>query len=107
MAEVKFPFVARSRDEMSLSKNTIIRLAPKGRQPNIKGWLLASDGENQGLVPANYIKVMFSFSFVNFEVKEAFFIQHIRVLHNSLYLTRFSRSNLDPRGTLPRVSSPS
>jgi len=58
VAEVKFPFVARSRDEMNLSKNTIVRLAPKARQPNIKGWLLASDGENQGLVPANYIKVL-------------------------------------------------
>lgn len=58
VAEVKFPFVARNQDELSLSKNTIIRLAPKHRQPNIRGWLLASDGDKQGLIPANYIKVL-------------------------------------------------
>jgi len=58
LAEVKFPFTARSDDELPLSANTIIRLAPKSRQPNIRGWLLASDGERQGLVPANYIKVL-------------------------------------------------
>lgn len=57
VAEVKFPFDARSQDELSLSKNTVIRLAPKHKQPNVQGWLLASDGETQGLVPANYIKV--------------------------------------------------
>ena len=61
VAEVKFPFVARSQDELNISKNTVIRLAPKHRQPNIQGWLLASDGEHQGLVPANYIKVYIIF----------------------------------------------
>lgn len=58
LAEVKFPFTARSTDELSLSVNTIIRLAPKNRQPNIRGWLLAAEGDNQGLVPANYIKIL-------------------------------------------------
>ena len=57
MAEVKFSFSAQKSDELSISANTIIRLAPKHQQPNIRGWLLASDGENQGLIPANYVKV--------------------------------------------------
>lgn len=51
--------MARSHDELTISKNTVIRLAPKHRQPNVQGWLLASDGESQGLIPANYIKVYF------------------------------------------------
>lgn len=58
VAEVKFPFTARSNDELTVTANTIIRLAPKHLQPNVRGWLLAADGDKQGLVPANYIKVL-------------------------------------------------
>lgn len=58
VAEVKFPFTARNNDELSLSANTFVRLAPKHRQPNIRGWLLAATEYKQGLIPANYIKIM-------------------------------------------------
>lgn len=35
----------------------ILRLAPKGKQTRIRGWLLGTaDGLNEGVVPANYVK---------------------------------------------------
>lgn len=37
----------------------ILRLAPKGKQPRIRGWLLGTaDGLNEGVVPANYVKIL-------------------------------------------------
>ena len=43
---------------MSFHAGDILRLAPKGKQPRIRGWLLGTaDGVNEGVVPANYIKV--------------------------------------------------
>ena len=57
LAEAKFSYTAISNDELSISQREIIRLAPKEMQPHVRGWLLASDGEKPGLVPANYVKV--------------------------------------------------
>lgn len=43
---------------MSFHAGDILRLAPKGKQPRIRGWLLGTaDGLNEGVVPANYVKV--------------------------------------------------
>ena len=43
---------------MSFRAGDILRLAPKGKQPRIRGWLLGTaDGLNEGVVPANYVKV--------------------------------------------------
>ena len=43
---------------MSFRAGEILRLAPKGKQPRIRGWLLGTvDGSNEGVVPANYVKV--------------------------------------------------
>ncbi|XP_057313797.1 peroxisomal membrane protein PEX13-like [Hydractinia symbiolongicarpus] len=58
LAEVKFSFSAENRDELSITCGDIIRIAPKNKQPRVRGWILASDGENQGIVPANYITIL-------------------------------------------------
>lgn len=43
---------------MSFRAGDILRLAPKGKQPRIRGWLLGTvDGISEGVVPANYVKV--------------------------------------------------
>ena len=43
---------------MSFRAGDILRLAPKGKQPRIRGWLLGTvDGSSEGVVPANYVKV--------------------------------------------------
>ena len=43
---------------MSFRAGDILRLAPKGKQPRIRGWLLGTvDGSSEGIVPANYVKV--------------------------------------------------
>lgn len=43
---------------MSFRAGDILQLAPKGKQPRIRGWLLGTaDGLNEGVVPANYVKV--------------------------------------------------
>ena len=57
LGEVKFTFQAETADELSVSGGDSVRIAPKERQPHIRGWLLVSDGKGQGLVPANYINV--------------------------------------------------
>jgi len=45
--------------ELQLKRGQNIRLAPSSHQPpNVKGWVLASDGRRIGLVPTNYIKIL-------------------------------------------------
>jgi peroxin-13 len=58
LGEVLYDFVAEGEDELSITAGECIRIAPKQRQPRIRGWLLATvDGSSKGIVPANYIKV--------------------------------------------------
>lgn len=58
LARVEFDFVGEAEDELSVTAGTVIKMAPKDRQPRMRGWLLASvDGEREGIVPANYVKV--------------------------------------------------
>lgn len=46
-------------DELSFRKGQRIIIAPKEYQPKIRGWLLGSiDGQTQGIMPANYLKIM-------------------------------------------------
>jgi len=59
VGEAEFDFHQVQQGELSFRKGQRIILAPKELQPRIRGWLLACvDGENTGLVPANYIKVL-------------------------------------------------
>ena len=61
LGEALYDFVAEGDDELSVTAGERLRIAPKQRQPRIRGWLLASvDGTTKGIVPANYIKVNFS-----------------------------------------------
>lgn len=36
----------------------ILRLAPKGKQTRIRGWLLGTADGLNGVVPANYVKIL-------------------------------------------------
>lgn len=51
-------FQAGNQKELSFSAGQCLFLAPKNQQPNVRGWLLASNKKSCGLVPANYIKIL-------------------------------------------------
>ncbi|XP_068208883.1 uncharacterized protein [Palaemon carinicauda] len=53
-----YSFQAGSRKELSFQTGQSLFLAPKDLQPQVRGWLLASNGNEMGLVPANYIKIL-------------------------------------------------
>ena len=58
LARAEFDFDADNDEELSFCAGNMLRLAPKDRQPRVKGWILASlDGSSEGLIPANYVKV--------------------------------------------------
>lgn len=58
LARVEYDFVGETEDELSVSAGSVIKVAPKDKQPRMRGWLLATaDGEREGIVPANYVKV--------------------------------------------------
>ncbi|KAI6223731.1 Peroxin-13 [Aphelenchoides fujianensis] len=59
-AQALFDFDARTQQELSFRKGDRLRVAPRDEQPKIHGWLLASsaNGEQIGLVPLNYLRVM-------------------------------------------------
>lgn len=46
------------KNELSFVAGQSLLLAPKDQQPSHQGWLLASNGSNVGLIPANYIKIL-------------------------------------------------
>ncbi|VDN58519.1 unnamed protein product [Dracunculus medinensis] len=55
-----YDFEARASDELTFSAGQILRIAPKEKQPAIRGWILGStnDGKNIGLIPMNYIDIV-------------------------------------------------
>ncbi|NXM76887.1 PEX13 protein, partial [Serilophus lunatus] len=59
VGRAEYDFRALSEEEISFRAGDMLRLAPKEKQPKIRGWLLASyNGQTTGLVPANYIKIL-------------------------------------------------
>ncbi|XP_062979867.1 peroxisome biogenesis factor 13 [Elgaria multicarinata webbii] len=59
VGRAEYDFNAVSEEEISLRAGEMLKLAPKERQPKIRGWLLASrDGQTTGLVPANYVRIL-------------------------------------------------
>lgn len=59
IARAEYDFDGEGEDELSFHTGSILRLAPKGKQPRIRGWLLGTvDGATEGIVPANYVKVV-------------------------------------------------
>ncbi|XP_071512841.1 peroxisomal membrane protein PEX13 [Panulirus ornatus] len=57
-AVAEYSFQAGARNELTFTAGQSLFLAPKDQQPNVRGWLLASNGTSYGLVPANYIKIL-------------------------------------------------
>ena len=58
VARAEYDFDGEGEEELSFCAGNILRLAPKGKQPRIRGWLLGTiDGSSEGIVPANYVKV--------------------------------------------------
>lgn len=58
LAKAEFDFDGEGEEELSFRAGAVLRLAPKGQQPRVRGWLLGSlDGSTEGIVPANYVKV--------------------------------------------------
>lgn len=59
IAASEHDFDALNVDELSFRRGQRIIIAPKEYQPKMRGWLLATvDGKTQGIVPANYIKIL-------------------------------------------------
>ncbi|ETE69199.1 hypothetical protein L345_04997, partial [Ophiophagus hannah] len=59
VGRAEYDFNAISEEEISFRAGEMLKLAPKERQPKIRGWLLASrDGQTTGLIPANYVRVL-------------------------------------------------
>lgn len=59
VASAEYDFDGEGEEELSFRAGNILRLAPKGKQPRIRGWLLGTiDGSSEGIVPANYVKIL-------------------------------------------------
>ena len=59
LAVAEYDFEGMADRELKLRAGQKIRLAPASSQPpNVKGWVLASDGIKIGLVPTNYLKIL-------------------------------------------------
>jgi len=59
IAVSEYDFDSVNVDELSFRRGQRIIIAPKEYQPKIRGWLLGSiDGQTQGIMPANYLKIM-------------------------------------------------
>lgn len=59
VAIAEYSFDTVQDRELPLKPGQRIRLAPsKFQPPDVKGWVLASDGVKIGLVPTNYIKIV-------------------------------------------------
>lgn len=59
VARVEYDFEAENDEEISVKAGDMLNLAPKEQQPHIRDWVMASlDGENVGMVPASYVKIL-------------------------------------------------
>lgn len=59
IARAEYDFDGEGEKQLSFRAGDILRLAPKGKQPRIRGWLLGTaDGLNEDVVPANYVKIL-------------------------------------------------
>ena len=58
VAVAEHSFQGRNKSELSFQKHQEIKIAPKEKQENVRGWLVASvDGKTIGLIPANYVRI--------------------------------------------------
>ncbi|KAL8561737.1 hypothetical protein ACOMHN_026020 [Nucella lapillus] len=58
VAQALHSFSRQGEEDLSFSAGQLLILAPKERQPQVRGWLLASVEGRKGLVPYNYIKIL-------------------------------------------------
>ncbi|TRY64150.1 hypothetical protein TCAL_04000 [Tigriopus californicus] len=59
LAKAQYAYIAQNSNDLTITKEEEIRIAPKGAQSTVRGWLLAANKSGQvGLVPANYVKVI-------------------------------------------------
>ncbi|XP_060105652.1 peroxisome biogenesis factor 13 [Heteronotia binoei] len=59
VGRAEYDFNTVSEEEISFRAGEMLKLAPKERQPKIRGWLLASrDGQTTGLIPASYVRIL-------------------------------------------------
>ncbi|XP_037084731.1 probable peroxisomal membrane protein PEX13 [Pollicipes pollicipes] len=52
-----YDFSGSGAGELNARAGQPLRLAPRRLQPRVRGWVLASDGNTVGLVPAAYVKI--------------------------------------------------
>ena len=57
-AKALYDFEAENDDELSIQAGDQLNLAPSEKQPRVRGWVMAANSGQTGLVPANYIKVL-------------------------------------------------
>lgn len=58
VAKALHGFASEQPGEVGLQAGETVRLAPRHLQPRVRGWLLASSANGQGLVPANYLQIL-------------------------------------------------
>lgn len=59
IAVSEYDFDGLNNDELSFRRGQRIIIAPKEYQPKLRGWLLGTiDGKTQGIMPANYLKIL-------------------------------------------------
>ncbi|ESO92453.1 hypothetical protein LOTGIDRAFT_120815 [Lottia gigantea] len=58
VADVVYDFTGETREEIAIKSGQRINIAPKEKQPKVRGWLLGCSEGKIGLVPANYVKVI-------------------------------------------------
>lgn len=57
-AKVLYDFEAENDDELSIQAGDQLNLAPSEKQPRVRGWVMAANNGQTGLVPSNHIKVL-------------------------------------------------
>lgn len=57
-AKVLYTFQPSNQEELAIREGDRILLAPKHRQPRVRGWLLGAKEGQTGLVPANYLEIL-------------------------------------------------
>ena len=58
VAKGLYDFQTDRTGEVAFTAGQQLRIAPKWLQPAVRGWILASDGKNVGLVPTSYITII-------------------------------------------------
>ncbi len=58
VAEASHSFAAATDRELELRAGQRVLVAPRHRQPRVRGWLLCRVGDKEGMVPANHVNIV-------------------------------------------------